>query len=179
MTGTYPGTRKYEGTGAGGFSYSTEPGGPEIGRVGSGLSDQLRSDMFADPDTYVGRRARIRAKAQFPSGAYRTPSLLAFHEDYPTMKQATTQPTFLQRGLVGQMSNPQWDSGRGAMSNIAKNIRSAYDRGDRFIREEETARSIAGDLDPMVRAQQAAQTARGIDPIVTDNLDKLMYRTHF
>ena len=84
ITGTFPGEGKYKGIGAGGFEYSLEPGGDVTGRVGSGLSDELRRDLYADPDAYVGRRARIRHQGPFGSGAFRAPSLIALHEDYPT-----------------------------------------------------------------------------------------------
>jgi hypothetical protein len=86
LTGVFPGEGKYHGNAAGGFEYALEPGGATTGRVGSGLSDELRRDLYTDPDAYVGRVARIRAQEQLPSGAYRAPSFLAFHEDYPSIE---------------------------------------------------------------------------------------------
>lgn len=82
VTGTFPGAGKYRGRGAGGFTYSLEPGGPTIGEVGTGLSDDLREQMHRDPESFVGRVARIHAQEQFPSGAWRAPALIALHEDY-------------------------------------------------------------------------------------------------
>lgn len=79
----FRGTGKYQNS-AGGFIYSLTPDGPPIGRVGTGLSDELRKDMWLNKEWYIGRRARISAQGQFPSGAYRAPSLIAIHEDYPT-----------------------------------------------------------------------------------------------
>ena len=58
---------------AGGFDYSNDPEGPVVGRVGSGLDRQTATDMLNDPKRYVGRKARIEALDQFPSGAYRAP----------------------------------------------------------------------------------------------------------
>jgi hypothetical protein len=84
VTGVYPGEGKYAGHAAGGFEYALQPGGPTVGRVGSGLSDDLRGDLLRQSGDYLGRVARIRAQEQLPSGAYRAPSFLAFHEDYPT-----------------------------------------------------------------------------------------------
>jgi hypothetical protein len=86
ITGTYPGEGKYQGTGIGGFTYGLQPGGPTVGRVGTGLTDALRQEVFANPDSYAGRVARIRSQEQLPSGAYRAPAFLAFHEDYPQAK---------------------------------------------------------------------------------------------
>ena len=87
ITGTYPGEGKYKGRGVGGFTYATAAGGPEIGRVGTGLSDELRQELFRDPESFVGRTARVRHQGAFPgSGAFRAPSLLALHEDYPLAK---------------------------------------------------------------------------------------------
>jgi len=84
ITDIFSGKGKYRGRGAGGFGYALEPGGPRVGKVGSGLSDELRAQLHADPEQYAGRVARIRSQAQHPSGAYRAPSLIALHEDYPT-----------------------------------------------------------------------------------------------
>lgn len=83
LTGTYPGEGKYLGQGIGGFTYALEPGGPTVGRVGTGLSDELRHQVFEEPESAVGRVARIRSQQQLPSGAYRTPAFLSYHEDYP------------------------------------------------------------------------------------------------
>lgn len=88
ITGTFPGEGKYKDTGVGGFTYANEPGGETVGRLGTGLSDELRRDAYADPQAYVGRVARISSQQQFPSGAWRVPALLGLHEDYPTTKQA-------------------------------------------------------------------------------------------
>lgn len=80
VTGTFPGKGKYQGRGVGGFNYALEPEGQPVGEVGSGLSDELREQMWKSPDDYIGRIARIRAQDQHPSGAYRMPSLIALHE---------------------------------------------------------------------------------------------------
>lgn len=82
ITDIFPGEGKYKGHG-GGFTYSLVPGGKAIGRVGTGFSDELRKQIAKDPAAFIGRIARIRSQQQLPSGAYRAPSLLALHEDYP------------------------------------------------------------------------------------------------
>lgn len=84
ITDIFPGRGKYRGTAAGGFGYSLAAGGPRVGEVGSGLTDELRRQLYADPEAYIGRVARIRGQEQHPSGAWRTPALIALHEDYPT-----------------------------------------------------------------------------------------------
>ena len=71
------------GVGAGGFSYSLKPGEESVGEVGSGFTQSTRGQMLQSPEDFIGRIARIRAQEQFPSGAYRAPSFLALHEDYP------------------------------------------------------------------------------------------------
>ncbi len=83
ITDIFPGKHKYEGTAAGGFGYSLVPGGPRVGEVGTGLSDELRRQLYKDQDAFIGRVARIRSQEQHPSGAWRAPSLIALHEDYP------------------------------------------------------------------------------------------------
>ncbi len=52
--------------------------------MGSGFSDEVRREMLSNPDSWIGRMARVRAQEKFPSGALRAPSFLARHEDYPT-----------------------------------------------------------------------------------------------
>jgi hypothetical protein len=88
IRGTFPGAGKYEGTGVGGFEYSLPGKTDVLGRVGTGLSDELRREMFKSPEAYVGRTARIHSMGQFPSGAHRAPGLIAMHEDIPQDKAA-------------------------------------------------------------------------------------------
>lgn len=78
----FPGLGKYENVGAGGFEYSLKPEGNIVGRVGTGLSDEVRKDMWSNPDAYIGRVARVKAHEQLPSGALRVPAFIALHEDY-------------------------------------------------------------------------------------------------
>lgn len=88
----FPGMGKYQGTAAGGFRYSHEPEGPIVGEVGTGLSDELRRDMWENQADYIGRVAKVQAQQKFPSGALRAPSLLSIHEDIPAtaVQQATS-----------------------------------------------------------------------------------------
>lgn len=66
---------------AGGFEYSL-PGSEDIvGRVGTGFTHEMLRDMLRDPDSYIGRTARIHAQEQYPSGAYRAPGFIAMKED--------------------------------------------------------------------------------------------------
>lgn len=83
ITSIFPGTGRLRGTGAGGFEYALEPGGLAVGKVGTGLSDVLRQQMWKNPNDFIGRVARIHSQEQHPSGAWRAPALLALHEDYP------------------------------------------------------------------------------------------------
>jgi hypothetical protein len=84
----FPGEKRLAGVGAGGFGYSLKPGGERVGEVGTGLSEEMRKTMLKNPEEFIGRIARIKAQGQFPSGAYRAPSLLGMHEDYPATKAA-------------------------------------------------------------------------------------------
>jgi hypothetical protein len=67
---------------AGGFGYAL-PDQPDkaVGRVGTGFDHQMLKDMLANPDSYIGRTARIRSQGQYDTGAYRAPSFLAMKED--------------------------------------------------------------------------------------------------
>lgn len=110
ITGIFPGSGKYEGVGAGGFEYALEPGGQPVGKTGTGFSDEMRRDMFAHPENYIGRVARIRSQQQLPSGAYRAPSFIAPHEDYPAAVKTlgTEELTRSNRGEVDKQSDDSW-----------------------------------------------------------------------
>lgn len=77
----FEGQGKYKGNGVGGFLYSHEEGGPIVGRVGTGLSDELRRDMFKHPSKYKGLVARVTAHDKYSSGALRAPAFQDWHLD--------------------------------------------------------------------------------------------------
>jgi hypothetical protein len=81
IKGFFPGEGKYKDNGVGGFFYSHEENGPIVGRVGTGLSDELRRDMHSHPDRYKGLVARVKAQDKFPSGALRAPAFYDWHLD--------------------------------------------------------------------------------------------------
>lgn len=80
ITDVFPGEGKYDGHSAGGFHYSLTPKGETVGKVGTGISDSLRKDLWKNKEEYIGRKARVKAQEKFPSGALRAPVLLALHE---------------------------------------------------------------------------------------------------
>lgn len=82
ITRFFPGEGKRSAS-IGGFYYSHEPGGPEVGKVGTGFSDETLADLGANQKLYAGRRARVKAQEKLPSGALRAPSFIGLHEDYP------------------------------------------------------------------------------------------------
>jgi len=77
----FHGGGKYANKAVGGFLYSYEENGPIVGRVGTGLSDELRIDMHNNPLKYRGLVARVRAQEKFPSGALRAPAFVDWHLD--------------------------------------------------------------------------------------------------
>ena len=110
----FPGEKGLEGVGAGGFEYSLSPEGPIVGRVGTGFTQQTREEMLKDPESWVGRLARISSLEKFPSGAHRAPSFTALHEDYPMKKVGATEtgPATLAREL-GHVTGDQRPLGYG------------------------------------------------------------------
>jgi len=73
---------------AGGIEYSYDPDGPVVGRVGTGFDHRTRKDMLANPESYVGRVAKVRSMSAYenradPSqlGALRAPSFKGWHID--------------------------------------------------------------------------------------------------
>ena len=75
----FRGKGKYKDS-AGGFTYAKTPKGPVVGKVGTGISDDLRNELWKNKIDFVGRRARVQAQETLPSGALRAPVLLALHE---------------------------------------------------------------------------------------------------
>lgn len=85
----FPGEGKYRDTGVGGFTYSHEPTGPIVGRIGTGFTDAQRKDMKNNPHKYVGLVARVKAQEIFPSGALRAPSFDSWHLDKNDLESLT------------------------------------------------------------------------------------------
>lgn len=82
LRGGFPGKGRLQDKGIGGFvySYPDDPDGLIRGEVGTGMSDEMRTDAFNNPDAYKGRIARIRATKKLPSGSLFQPSLISLHE---------------------------------------------------------------------------------------------------
>ena len=72
---------------AGGLEYSLTPGGPKVGRIGTGFDHATRKDMLENPDRYIGRVAKVkstRAQARKDTSqlkALRQPSFQGWHID--------------------------------------------------------------------------------------------------
>lgn len=81
IRGFFPGEGKYKDKGVGGFQYSHKQNGKIVGKVGTGLSDDMRKAMLEDPKAYIGRIARVHSQGQLPSGALRAPALINIHHD--------------------------------------------------------------------------------------------------
>ena len=133
----FPGEGKYQGNAAGGFRYSDTPEGPILGEVGTGLSDEMRRDMFANPASYIGRVARVRAQQKFPSGALRAPALLSLHEDYPAAPVTPErQKVKAQRGQTKPIE------GLGNALQALKKAKSQSDAGDYTAKHETLRQAI-------------------------------------
>jgi hypothetical protein len=78
----FAGEGKYKGTGVGGFEFSHSPEGPVVGRVGTGISDALRTDMHKHPNRYLGAVAVVEAMEKYKgTGALRAPAFKYWHLD--------------------------------------------------------------------------------------------------
>ena len=77
----FEGQGKYKHLGVGGFTYSHSPDGPIAGKVGTGLSDALRKDMYIFPDKYKGLVAIVGAQEKYNKGALRVPAFYGWHLD--------------------------------------------------------------------------------------------------
>lgn len=81
----YPGSGKIKNKAVGGFLFSHSEGGPIVGRVGTGFSEELRKDMNKHPEKYLGMIARVSGQGIYKNrgnlGAIRAPAFIDFHPD--------------------------------------------------------------------------------------------------
>jgi hypothetical protein len=196
ITGTFPGEGKYKDRGIGGFTYANTPGGPTVGRVGTGLTDTLRSEVHTSPEAYAGRVARIRSQEQLPSGAYRAPALIAFHEDLPEAKTASVlnpppcgvmfgelvelgiiksaKRFFLGEALNQRLNTPFQSSGN-TMADMANYLQSIPQMANQRIRLAHGADRMKGFYDPQYRYEQTLRMLEGQpDEIVTNPYDRVL-----
>jgi len=63
ITGIFPEENVKEGRKpmAGGFTYSWEPDGKTVGKVGTGFNHSEKEDMMKNPNKYIGRAAKVKA----------------------------------------------------------------------------------------------------------------------
>jgi hypothetical protein len=76
----FRGKGKYSDS-AGGFTYSLTPDGPIIGKVGGGLSDKQRRELWAAKDSVEGRVAKVVFNRQTSSGRLFAPRFVDWHVD--------------------------------------------------------------------------------------------------
>jgi hypothetical protein len=77
----FAGKGKYEGNAAGGFYYSRTPDGPVVGKVGGGMTDKFRRELWKNKDKAEGRVATLVYNAEKPSGALFAPRFLRWHPE--------------------------------------------------------------------------------------------------
>lgn len=96
----FGGEGKYSDS-AGGFVYSTEPDGEPVGRVGSGLSDDFRNELWQNRDRVRGRVATVRYDKRMPSGALYAPRFIRWHPDKDPGDYAEAEMTRADRFKMG------------------------------------------------------------------------------
>lgn len=77
VVGVFAGQGKHEGR-AGGLLVRTDPKAP-ITRVGTGFSDNQRTQLWQERHDVAGRVAKVETQQVFPSGKLRAPSFKEFH----------------------------------------------------------------------------------------------------
>jgi hypothetical protein len=66
---------------AGALWYSLTPDGPVVGKIGTGFSRNLRQDMWARKNAYVGSVVKLTAEKQTKSGAFTKARFAGWHLD--------------------------------------------------------------------------------------------------
>jgi ATP-dependent DNA ligase len=81
VTGIFPeeGVKEGRKPMAGGFTYSWEPDGDTVGKVGTGFSHEMKVDMLAHPEDYIGRAAKVKALDVSKNKALVKPSFDGWH----------------------------------------------------------------------------------------------------
>lgn len=135
-----PGAGKYRGTHAGGFRYAL-PEQPDkiVGKVGQGISDEDRRDMWLNQSEWLGRTARVVPQEQFPSGAYRVPIFLGRHEDI-TQKEAAMKPRLIaMAAMLKQAATPAKMMAPSAGADKVKRFNNVFDAVHPPVRGAEDA----------------------------------------
>ena len=84
IRGVFAGEGKYTGHSAGGFYYSKTPNGPIAGKVGTGLSDAFRKELWQHRTRAHGKVATVTYEKEMASGALYAPRFKRFHIDKNT-----------------------------------------------------------------------------------------------
>lgn len=74
-----PGTGKYEGRAVGAINLK-DKNGRMVGKVGTGLTDEMRIDMYKNPNKYVGKLVKVESRKPL-IGQLREPSFLGLTTD--------------------------------------------------------------------------------------------------
>ena len=95
-----PGAGKYQGS-AGAVEYSREPGGPVVGKFGTGLKDAFREELWKNRLGVKGRVAVLAYNKEMPSGALYGPRFQRWHTEkdpgeYTMPEDVTAKAAFKQ-----------------------------------------------------------------------------------
>lgn len=166
----FPGLGKYKDNGAGGFEYSHDQNGAIVGKVGTGLSDEIRRDMFANPDAYIGRVAKVKAHEQHPSGALRAPAFISLHEDYPTKYSSVIEGLEIKPRSsihVGEGSNLTPESIESLLQHVEKNTGNRLGNVPILANKEQFWRNIGRYYLPRTLKQVPERVGRILETIAT------------
>lgn len=78
IVGFTPGRGKYKDRGVGGILIAETPDGPPIAVVGTGLTDELREEMYQHPEKFLYRQIAVKFQERTPSGSLRAPVFIQF-----------------------------------------------------------------------------------------------------
>ena len=67
-------------------------------RVGGGLDDKAREDIWANQSAYLGRWCTIEGRARFESGALRHPNFICWRPDLDSGTQSSVSPDSVSSG---------------------------------------------------------------------------------
>lgn len=95
----FPEAGKRQGM-AGGFEFSYSKDGPVVGRVGTGMSHEMKRDMLQNPSKYEGLQARVTMQRAPERYAPRAPAFKSFHLDQEIPEDVKTAAEIVKEAKI-------------------------------------------------------------------------------
>jgi hypothetical protein len=155
---------------AAGFTYSFEPEGPVAGKVGTGFSHQMRKEMAASPEKFVGRVAKVRSAGRHQRRKDKTqgalvgaPAFKEWHID-KTPPELLKESSIDRKGADPQNKAPSTKKGltpKGVFQRHLSGLPTTLKPIMEFVREERRIKALGRLKDEVGRLKSTWEAADG------------------